>query len=101
VPIGNNIRTAIGIFSYLDQLNFGVTGDFDAVPDIGVLSGGIRAGIDELLEYVAPEPAAPAMPAPAPRKVAKKVAKKAVKKAVNKAARPATVRPPASGTRER
>jgi WS/DGAT/MGAT family acyltransferase len=72
VPIGNNIRTAIGIFSYLDQLNFGVTGDLDAVPDIGVLSGGIRAGIDELLDYVEPAPTAP------PKKAAR--AKKAVKR---------------------
>lgn len=54
VPIGNNIRTAIGIFSYLDQLNFGINADFDAVPDIGVLSAGIRAGIDELLGRTAP-----------------------------------------------
>jgi WS/DGAT/MGAT family acyltransferase len=81
VPIGNNMRIVIGIFSYLDQLNFGITADFDAVPDIGVLSGGIRAGIDELLAAV--EPARPK----APRKVAKKVAKKAVK-------------PPASSARE-
>jgi diacylglycerol O-acyltransferase len=56
VPIGNNIRISIGIFSYLDQLNIGVNADFDAVPDIAVLSAGIRAGIDELLEQVAPVP---------------------------------------------
>src|SRR2546430_16751924 len=81
VPIGNTMRIVIGIFSYLDQLNFGITADFDAVPDIGVLSGGIRAGIDELLAVVEPAPAK------APRKVAKRVAKKAVK-------------PPASAARE-
>jgi WS/DGAT/MGAT family acyltransferase len=56
VPIGNNIRISIGIFSYLDQLNFGVNADFDAIPDIAVLSAGIRAGIDELLERAEPAP---------------------------------------------
>jgi hypothetical protein len=96
VPIGNNIRTAIGIFSYLDQLNFGVTGDMDAVPDIGVLSGGIRAGIDELLEHASPEPAAREKPAkPAATVTAAKPAK-APRKAAKKA-----VRPPASRARER
>ncbi len=85
VPIANNILTAIGIFSYLDQLNFGITGDFDAVPDIGVLAAGIRAGVDELLDRVA----TPAQPVPvkkAKKVPAKKVAKSAVK-------RPATAAP--------
>jgi WS/DGAT/MGAT family acyltransferase len=58
VPIGNNIRISIGIFSYLDQLNLGINADFDAVPDIAVLSAGIRAGIDELLEQAEPAPEA-------------------------------------------
>ncbi len=79
VPIGNNIRTAIGIFSYLDQLNFGINADFDSVPDIGVLSAGIRTGIDELLQRATP--AAPVAPA------------KARKAAVPKATRPAPRRP--------
>jgi WS/DGAT/MGAT family acyltransferase len=88
VPIGNNMLTTIGIFSYLDQLNFGVTADMDAVPDIGVLSGGIRAGIDELLEHVEPTPApapAPTTPAKPAKKVAKKVARKAVRPPANRA----------------
>ena len=54
VPIASNIRTAVGILSYLDQLNFGINADFDAVPDIGVLSSGIRRGVDELLEHATP-----------------------------------------------
>jgi WS/DGAT/MGAT family acyltransferase len=48
VPIASNIRTSIGIMSYLDQLNFGINADFDRVPDINVLRDGIRAGVDEL-----------------------------------------------------
>src|SRR6266545_2801866 len=85
VPIAVRMLTAIGIFSYLDQLNFGITGDFDAVPDIGVLAAGIRAGVDELLDRVA----TPAQPVPvkkAKKVPAKKVAKSAVK-------RPATAAP--------
>ena len=84
VPIASNIRTSIGIMSYLDQLNFGINADFDGVPDIRVLRDGIRAGVDELLSHAAPAvarssgttaaKAAPRAPAqagraePAPRK---------------------------------
>src|SRR5207244_6943250 len=60
IPIAANIRTAVGILSYLDQLNFGVTGDFDALPDVGVLAGGIRAGVDELLAVAGKSAPAPA-----------------------------------------
>jgi WS/DGAT/MGAT family acyltransferase len=48
VPIASNMRISVGILSYLGQLNFGINADFDTVPDIGVLTGGIRAGFDEL-----------------------------------------------------
>jgi hypothetical protein len=34
-------------------LFFGVTGDFDAVPDVDVVARGIVAGIDELLDLAA------------------------------------------------
>ena len=50
VPIASNILTSIGILSYLDKLNFGINADFDRVSDVGTLTKGIRAGIDELLE---------------------------------------------------
>jgi diacylglycerol O-acyltransferase / wax synthase len=49
VPIASNIRISIGILSYLGQLNFGLNADFDSVPDIGVLTAGIRKGVRELL----------------------------------------------------
>jgi WS/DGAT/MGAT family acyltransferase len=82
VPIASNIRTSIGIMSYLDQLNFGINADFDGVPDINVLRDGIRAGVDELLALAAagaPEPiaakvtakAGPRSPTTAPRAPAK------------------------------
>jgi diacylglycerol O-acyltransferase / wax synthase len=50
VPIGAGARVSIGIFSYLNTMTFGINADFDAFPDIDTLSGGIRAGIDELLD---------------------------------------------------
>jgi diacylglycerol O-acyltransferase / wax synthase len=49
VPIAGGTRVSIGIFSYLNTMTFGINADFDAFPDIDVLSAGIRAGIDELL----------------------------------------------------
>jgi diacylglycerol O-acyltransferase len=49
VPIAGGTRCSIGIFSYLNTMTFGINADFDAFPDIDVLSGGIRAGIEELL----------------------------------------------------
>jgi diacylglycerol O-acyltransferase / wax synthase len=49
VPIFGGTRVSIGIFSYLNTMTFGINADFDAFPDVDVLSGGIRAGIDELL----------------------------------------------------
>jgi WS/DGAT/MGAT family acyltransferase len=53
VPIAGGIRVATAIFSYLGKLNFGLTGDFDAMPDLEILAGGIRAGFDELAEKAA------------------------------------------------
>jgi hypothetical protein len=48
VPIASNIRISVGILSYLGQLNFGINADFDTVPDVSVLTKGIRDGFDEL-----------------------------------------------------
>jgi diacylglycerol O-acyltransferase / wax synthase len=49
VPIAGSVRIGIAIFSYLGGLNFGVTGDYDSVRDIEVLTRGIESGIAELL----------------------------------------------------
>jgi hypothetical protein len=49
VPIAGGTRCSIGIFSYLNTMTFGINADFDGYPDIDVLSGGIRRGIEELL----------------------------------------------------
>jgi diacylglycerol O-acyltransferase / wax synthase len=49
VPIAGGTRCSIGIFSYQNTMTFGINADFDAFPDVDVLSGGIRRGLDELL----------------------------------------------------
>jgi diacylglycerol O-acyltransferase / wax synthase len=50
VPIVGTIRIVVAIFSYDGGLYFGVTGDRDHAPDIGILSAGIEAGLRDLLE---------------------------------------------------
>jgi WS/DGAT/MGAT family acyltransferase len=53
VPLAGSVRVGVAIFSYNGQVNFGVTGDFDTAPDIGVLCSGIEDGMAELLKAVA------------------------------------------------
>ena len=48
VPIGDNVRISIAIFSYLDRFSFGITAELDAAPDLDVLIQGIGRGIAEL-----------------------------------------------------
>ena len=50
VPIATTVRTAISVFTYCDNVTFGVTGDFAANPDLDVLARGIEHCITELLE---------------------------------------------------
>jgi diacylglycerol O-acyltransferase len=72
VPVVGSIRIVVAIFSYDGGLYFGVTGDYDGVPDIDVLTSGISKGMDELLAIVEPAPApAPKRRAPKPRAKAK------------------------------
>jgi diacylglycerol O-acyltransferase / wax synthase len=49
VPLAGQVRVGVAIFSYDGQVNVGVTGDYDASPDIGVLCHGFEAGMEELL----------------------------------------------------
>jgi WS/DGAT/MGAT family acyltransferase len=48
VPIGDNERISVAIYSYLDRFAFGITADYQAVPDLSVLTKGIRRGLAEL-----------------------------------------------------
>jgi diacylglycerol O-acyltransferase / wax synthase len=52
VPIGDGIRTGVAIFSYAGQLTFGVTADYDTVPDVEVLTDGIERGFAELVDLL-------------------------------------------------
>ena len=49
VPLAKNTALGIAILSYNGQLNFGLSGDYDALADIGVLADELRASIDELV----------------------------------------------------
>jgi hypothetical protein len=63
VPIAGGTRCSIGIFSYLNTMTFGINADFDGYPDVDVLSGGIRRGIEQLLAIAGKR--SPATPTPA------------------------------------
>lgn len=47
--LASGVRIVVGIFSYDGHLYFGITGDYDTVPDIDVLRRGIEAAMAELL----------------------------------------------------
>jgi WS/DGAT/MGAT family acyltransferase len=48
VPLASTVRIGIAIFSYCDQITFGITGDYDTTPDLEVLAQGIADGIAAL-----------------------------------------------------
>jgi diacylglycerol O-acyltransferase len=50
VPLANQIRVAVAIFSYDGQVNFGITGDYDSASDIEVLASGIEESMADLLK---------------------------------------------------
>jgi hypothetical protein len=45
-----NHALAIAIMSYNGRMNFGLLGDYDALPDIATIAEGIEASLAELLE---------------------------------------------------
>ncbi len=49
VPLAGSVRIGVAIFSYGGFLTFGITGDYETAPDIGVLASGIEGAIAELL----------------------------------------------------
>src|ERR1022692_180892 len=50
VPIATTLRTGISIFTYCDNVTFGITGDYESTPDLQVLADGIQHGVRELLD---------------------------------------------------
>ncbi len=65
VPIATTVRTGIAIFTYCDDVTFGITGDFAASPDLDVLTHGIEDGLSELLAAAEHHAAATNRPKPA------------------------------------
>jgi diacylglycerol O-acyltransferase / wax synthase len=61
IPLFASVRIAVAIFSYDGALSFGVSGDYDSVPDIEVLCRGIEHGLAQLVSLA--RPAARAAPA--------------------------------------
>ena len=60
VPLANNTALGVAILSYNGQLNFGLSGDYDALADIGVLADELRSSIEEIVAAAAtPVPPAP------------------------------------------
>ncbi len=52
IPLAQTVRISIGILSYDGHLTIGVTGDYDAVPDIDVLCAAIESSLAELVGTV-------------------------------------------------
>lgn len=52
-PIAVHLRLGIAISSYVDQLSFGLIGDFDAPLDVDELAAGIATGVDRLVRLTA------------------------------------------------
>lgn len=53
VPLAENQAVCFGIMSYNGRVNFGITADYDAMPNLEALAGDTRAAIDELSAAVA------------------------------------------------
>jgi diacylglycerol O-acyltransferase len=53
VPLGGQVRLGVAIFSYDGQVNFGVTGDYDSVPDIDLFCLGIEDAMKAMLKAAA------------------------------------------------
>ncbi len=47
------MRVGVAIFSYRDQVSFGLTGDYDTTPDLQVLARGIEDGLASLVKAAA------------------------------------------------
>jgi WS/DGAT/MGAT family acyltransferase len=67
VPLAENTGLGVAIMSYNGQLNFGLTGDFDALADLETLADELQASIEELVAAAGAQ-VRPARRRPAPRR---------------------------------
>jgi WS/DGAT/MGAT family acyltransferase len=56
VPLAKNQAACVAIMSYNGQLDFGLTGDYDAMPDLDSLADDLDASITELVEAAGGRP---------------------------------------------
>jgi len=54
VPLAQGVRIGVAILSYNGQVRFGVTGDYDTVPEVAWFCSRIEACIGELTERAQP-----------------------------------------------
>jgi WS/DGAT/MGAT family acyltransferase len=64
VPLSHGVRVGTAVLSYNGHLTFGITGDFDTAPDVGVLARAIVSGVKELEELAVGQTSRDAAPAP-------------------------------------
>ncbi len=55
VPLAENQSVCFGIMSYNGRVNFGITADYDAMPEVAALADDTRAAIDELSAAIGSE----------------------------------------------
>jgi WS/DGAT/MGAT family acyltransferase len=60
VPLARRQAVCFGIMSYNGQVNFGLIGDFDALPELDALAEDLRFALAELVDAAPPAPPAPA-----------------------------------------
>jgi WS/DGAT/MGAT family acyltransferase len=58
VPLARRQAVCFGIMSYDGNVDFGLIGDYDAIPDLDALAGDLEASLAELAEAVPGEPTA-------------------------------------------
>ena len=56
VPLAKNQGICVGIMSYDGQINFGLIGDYDGMPDLDELARDLEASIGELIEAAGGRP---------------------------------------------
>jgi WS/DGAT/MGAT family acyltransferase len=52
VPLSGNTTIGIALLSYNGSIGFGLLGDYDSAPDLGVLAEGIEKSLTELLSLI-------------------------------------------------
>jgi diacylglycerol O-acyltransferase / wax synthase len=55
VPLARRQGVCFGIMSYNGQVNFGLIGDYDAIPDLELLAGDLEASVAELAQLAPAE----------------------------------------------